>query len=159
MQYVEGATLAEVIKAAPLDQRESVGIAIQVAEALLEAHTAGIIHRDIKPHNIMITTKGQVKVLDFGLARAVRTTQPPGPEALTDMVITERGAILGTVFYMSPEQLREEELDPRSDIFSFGIVMYEMLSGHHPFASDSSTAIIPSAHPPEPGDVHREAQY
>jgi serine/threonine protein kinase/sugar lactone lactonase YvrE len=140
MQYVEGETLGKLIERKPLELRESLDIAVQVADALAEAHAHNIIHRDIKPQNIMITARGQVKVLDFGLAKLVRDRSPLQSEAETASLLTESGAIVGTVPYMSPEQVRGEELDARSDIFSFGVVLYEMVTGRRPFSADSAAA-------------------
>jgi len=137
MQYVEGETLAARIQRKPLELREAVDIAAQVADALAEAHSLGIIHRDIKPENIMITARGQVKVMDFGLATVIKDKGLLESQADTQSLLTEPGVILGTVPYMSPEQVKAVQLDERSDIFSLGIVMYEMISGHRPFDGES----------------------
>ena len=142
MQYVEGETLASRIHRKPLEMNESLDIATQVADALSEAHSRGIIHRDIKPQNIMITARGQVKVMDFGLAKVVDQPSIVENEAETQSLLTEPGLIVGTVPYMSPEQVKAGQLDARSDIFSFGSVFYEMLSGHQPFSSESTAATI-----------------
>ena len=152
MQYVEGETLASRIHRQPLSLRESVAIAAQVADALAEAHSHGIIHRDIKPQNIMITARDQVKVLDFGLAKVIQGDRPVDNEAPTESIVSEPGTIIGTVPYMSPEQLRVEELDGRSDIFSLGVVLYEMVTGRQPFARESlaATASAILTHPPPP---------
>ena len=135
LQYIEGETLAARLKRQLPDLREALAIAAQVADALNEAHARGIIHRDIKPENIMLTTRGQVKVLDFGLAKTVRDPGLVEPDAETGTLLSIPGMMLGTVPYMSPEQVRGEDLDCRSDIFSFGIVIYELLSGRRPFRS------------------------
>ncbi|MEK6325767.1 MAG: serine/threonine-protein kinase [Acidobacteriota bacterium] len=140
MQYVEGETLADRIHRRQLELSESLDIAVQVADALTEAHSQGIIHRDIKPQNIMITARGQVKVMDFGLARVVKERSLTVSEAETESLLTEPGMIVGTVPYMSPEQVRGETLDSRSDMFSFGAVLYEMVSGRQPFATESAAA-------------------
>ena len=140
MQYVEGETLATMIERQPIELREALDIAVQMADALAEAHSRGIVHRDIKPQNVMITARGQVKVLDFGLAKIVQQKSLAESTAETESLLTEPGMIIGTVPYMSPEQVRGETLDDRSDIFSFGAVMYEMLSGHQPFAAESAAA-------------------
>jgi serine/threonine-protein kinase len=142
MQYVEGETLAARIKRERLELREALAIAIQVAEALQEAHQHGIVHRDIKPQNLMLTARGQVKVLDFGLAKVARERVVASEEADTSSLMSTPGAIVGTVQYMSPEQARGEPLDVRSDIFSFGTTLYEMLSGQRPFEAKSMAEII-----------------
>jgi serine/threonine protein kinase len=131
MEYVEGQSLKQKIEQGPLDQAEALDIAIQVAEGLEEAHKKGIIHRDIKPGNIMLTTKGQAKVMDFGLAKV-----------LGKSLITKEARTMGTVAYMSPEQARGEKVDYRSDIWSFGVVMYEMLTGQLPFKGEHEQAIV-----------------
>src|SRR2546425_11361445 len=138
MQYVEGETLDARMKRKPLDLAESLAISAQVADALSDAHAHGIIHRDIKPSNIIITARGQAKVMDFGLARM--TTGATDSEAETQSLLTTPGAVIGTVLYMSPEQVRGEPVDARSDIFSFGVTLYEMLCGRQPFASESAAA-------------------
>ena len=140
MQYIEGETLDVRMKRKPLDLSESLSIATQVADALAEAHTRGTVHRDIKPANIMITARGAVKVMDFGLAKLIQSSVAFSSEAETEALLSTPGAIIGTLPYMSPEQVRGEALDGRSDIFSFGVVLYEMLSGQQPFASKSTAA-------------------
>jgi serine/threonine-protein kinase len=150
MQYVEGETLATLIRRKPLELREALDIAGQVADALAEAHSRGIIHRDIKPQNIMVTPRGQVKVLDFGLAKVVRERALVESEAETESWLTTPGTIIGTVPYMSPEQVRGEELDARSDIFSFGAVLYETVTGHQPFSAESAAATFSSILTQEP---------
>ncbi|MEK6324040.1 MAG: protein kinase [Acidobacteriota bacterium] len=142
MQYVEGETLGNLIQRKPLELRESLDIAVQVADALAEAHSHGIIHRDIKPQNIMITARGQAKVLDFGLAKVVRERDLSKSEAETQSLLTAPGTVMGTAPYMSPEQVRGEDLDGRSDIFSFCVVLYEMVSGHQPFLSDNAATTV-----------------
>ncbi len=147
MQYVEGETLDARLKRKPLDVSESLSIATHVADALAHAHAHGIIHRDIKPSNIMITARGQAKVMDFGLARF---SEPHGiaggpsidTEASTQALLTTPGTIIGTVPYMSPEQVHGQRVDARTDIFSFGVVLYEMLTGQQPFAAESGAATI-----------------
>ncbi|MEK6323140.1 MAG: protein kinase [Acidobacteriota bacterium] len=142
MQYVEGETLASRIHHKPLELRESLDIVVQVADALAEGHSRGIIHRDIKPQNIMITARGQVKVLDFGLAKILREREVLESESATQSLLSEPGMIMGTVPYMSPEQVRGETLDARSDIFSFGAVVYEVVAGRQPFAAESAAATL-----------------
>jgi TolB-like protein/thioredoxin-like negative regulator of GroEL len=156
MQYVEGETLGARIRRAPLEIAESLDIAIQIANALSEAHGHGIIHRDIKPHNIMITTRGQVKVLDFGLAKLELGELDVPAEAKTETLLTQPGTVEGTVPYMSPEQLRGETLDARTDIFSLGVVLYEMVTGRRPFEANSPAESISAIleHEPAPLDTH-----
>lgn len=142
LQYIEGETLAARLKRELPNLGEALAIAGQVADALREAHARGIIHRDIKPENIMLTTRGQVKVLDFGLAKVVRDPGTTEFEAETGSMLSIPGMVMGTVPYMSPEQVRGEELDGRSDIFSFGTVLYELLSGRRPFEAKSAAEVI-----------------
>src|SRR5262249_54555770 len=124
MQYVEGKTLKQGIGNRPLSLDSLLSISLQVADALVAAHSQGIIHRDIKPSNIIITARGQVKVLDFGLAKLIE-----GGGAGSESGMTQTGVMMGTPSYMSPEQARGERVDSRSDIFSFGVVLYEMATG------------------------------
>ncbi|MCA1602434.1 MAG: serine/threonine protein kinase, partial [Acidobacteria bacterium] len=135
MPYVEGETLDVRLKAQPLGISESLAIAAQVADALAEAHAHGIIHRDIKPSNIIITPRGKARVMDFGLAKlsAVGDALRVDAEASTQAFLTTPGAIIGTVPYMSPEQVHGQTLDARTDVFSFGVVLHEMLTRHQPF--------------------------
>ena len=142
MEYVKGQSLKERINQGPLKTEEALKIAIQVAEGLEEAHKKGIVHRDIKSANIMITEKGQAKVMDFGLAKVKGGT-----------LLTREGTTLGTVAYMSPEQARGEEVDQRTDIWSLGVVMYEMLSGDFPFKGDREASILYSVVHEEPKPI------
>src|SRR5256714_4261039 len=141
MQYVQGETLATRLVESPLAPDEVIDIGIQVAEALSEAHSRGVIHRDIKPQNVMITPRGQVKVLDFGLARVTQNEHSTDPEAKTVTQLTEEGYIVGTVAYMSPEQLRGQPVDARSDLFSLGVMLYESAAGKPPFTGNSKIEI------------------
>ena len=132
MEYVEGQTLAARINGHPLETNEIVEIGSQIADALDEAHSKGITHRDIKPANVMLTPRGQVKVLDFGLAKIVK---PQSVDSnVSTLVPTTPGVVMGTVPYMSPEQALGHEVDHRSDLFSLGVVLYEMATGRLPFA-------------------------
>ena len=133
MQYVEGETLATRIARTPIDVREALEIASQIADALGEAHAKGIVHRDVKPQNIMITPRGQAKVLDFGLAKSVTTDRRFNMKSKRRSDVTETGLVAGTVAYMSPEQARGQELDARTDLFSLAVVLFELLAGRRPF--------------------------
>ena len=157
MQYVEGETLASRMQRQPLEFREALDIAVQIADALAAAHSHRIIHRDVKPQNVMLTVSGQVKVLDFGLARVVRDGSLIDSIGETESLLTMPGSVIGTVPYMSPEQVRGEALDGRSDIFSFGAVLYEMLSGRNPFAAQSVGATMSSILTKEPAPLARYA--
>src|SRR5262249_23171765 len=129
MEYVEGNTLYDEIKSAPLELRKALEIAIQISSALEKTHNRGLIHRDIKPSNVALTHDGQVKILDFGLARVLKLmSNPPSSDATTgDAENTDSSTVAGTAAYMSPEQISGKELDGRSDMFAFGILLYEML--------------------------------
>ena len=134
MEYVPGETLKEQLEKGPLPLQDALAKATEIAEALEAAHRQNIIHRDLKPSNIMITPEGHVKVLDFGLAKRLRPVEGGDSQEETLTVdLTQTGDTLGTVPYMSPEQLRGEAVDARSDIFSFGVTLYEMLTGIDPF--------------------------
>jgi serine/threonine protein kinase len=136
MEYIEGETLAACIKQGPFPLDRALKISIEVARALDAAHRHGIIHRDLKPGNIMLT-EGGAKLLDFGLAKVQKA---PDGETLT-MALTGQAAIVGTIPYMSPEQLEGREADARSDIFAFGAVLYEMLTGRRAFQGQSTVSI------------------
>src|SRR5262249_55386479 len=136
LELIEGPTLADRLAAGPLKVRESLGIARQLAEALEAAHERGIVHRDLKPRNIKVTAKGTVKVLDFGLAKALVSEGPSADVARFPTITidgTAEGFVAGTPAYMSPEQARGQAVDKRTDIWAFGCVLYEMLTGISPF--------------------------
>ena len=155
-ELLEGETLRKVISTA-VSQRKAINYALQIAHGLAAAHEKGIVHRDLKPENIFITRDGRAKVLDFGLAKLIRSQHPEMAPSEAQTIpfdaVTESGVILGTVGYMSPEQVRGERADHRSDIFSFGAVLYEMLSGNRAFRRDTAietmNAIL-TEEPPEP---------
>jgi serine/threonine protein kinase/Tfp pilus assembly protein PilF len=157
LQYIEGETLAATLKRQLPDLREALAIAAQVADALNEAHARGIIHRDIKPENIMLTTRRQVKVLDFGLAKLLDNPDTLEHDTETRTMLSTPGMLIGTVPYMSPEQVRGEVLDCRSDIFSFGIVLYELLSGRRPFEAKSTAEVISAILTTEPPPMNRSS--
>jgi serine/threonine protein kinase/tetratricopeptide (TPR) repeat protein len=142
MQYVEGETLADLIRTHSLPTNKIVPLAQQIVGAVAEAHAHGIIHRDIKPKNIMVTPSGQAKVLDFGLAKTIQQHQNLENTADSISHLSQAGLIPGTVAYMSPEQLRGEKLDYRSDVFSLGTVLYETVTGKNPYAHDTNVEII-----------------
>ncbi len=148
MEFLEGQTLAAVIAGRPLEIDRIIELAIQIAGALDAAHAKGIVHRDIKPANIFVTASRQVKVMDFGLAKQIRRTAPQAGGAnlptasIPDELITLPGTTLGTVAYMSPEQARGEDLDARTDLFSFGVVLYEMATGRQAFPGNTPAVIF-----------------
>jgi len=142
MEYVEGQTLAAKIHGRPLEPPQLVEIGMQAADALEEAHSKGITHRDIKPANIMVTPRGQVKVLDFGLAKIARPTDQAVESDISTMTQTAPGVVMGTVPYMSPEQALGRGVDHRSDLFSLGVVLYEMGTGRLPFSGTSTSETV-----------------
>ena len=154
MEYLQGQTLRELIRQGLLPLDQIVDLAIQIADALDAAHTHGIVHRDIKPANIFITTRGQAKVMDFGIAKRMRQE---GAETVltTEAMLTEPGAAVGTVAYMSPEQARGELLDARMDLFSFGVMLYEMITGALPFQGSTAAVLFTAMLTREPEPVRR----
>jgi Tol biopolymer transport system component/serine/threonine protein kinase len=157
MEFVSGHTLEPVIGRRGLKLNEALRIAIQIADALAAAHGVGIVHRDLKPGNIMVTNTGNVKVLDFGLAKLAESSVSSAEDATRTMnaeaPVTEKGTILGTVCYMSPEQAEGRSVDARSDIFSFGSVLYEMVTGQRAFQGNSRMATISSILRDEPKPI------
>lgn len=150
MELVEGQTLHAALAKGPLPVGEAIAIGVQIADALAEAHRAGILHRDVKSGNVMLTSRGQVKVLDFGLAKRLEgerhVSGDAGPE------LTREGTTLGTLSYMSPEQLLGKTVDRRSDLFSFGVVLYEMVTGRLPFQGSTTVAVADAILHAEPRD-------
>jgi Tol biopolymer transport system component/tRNA A-37 threonylcarbamoyl transferase component Bud32 len=149
MELLDGDTLRARLSSGPMPARKGIDVAVQIARGLAAAHERGIVHRDLKPENIFIVGDGQVKIFDFGLAR--QTAQPSAETRAT--VATEAGTVLGTVGYMAPEQVRGENTDHRTDLFSFGAVLYEMLSGTRAFARDTAAESMTAILREEPPDI------
>ena len=148
-EYIDGVTVRDLLKERTLKLDEALEIACQAASALAAAHEAGVVHRDIKPENIMVRRDGYVKVLDFGLAKLTERTDATSPEAITQ-VYTDVGSVIGTARYMSPEQARGLEVDGRTDIFSLGIVLYEMLANRSPFGGGTNHEVVAAILKEEP---------
>src|SRR5579871_2485510 len=144
MEYVRGRTLRELIPPGGMNLADALNYANQIAAGLSAAHGAGIVHRDLKPANIMVTKSGLVKILDFGLAQVDDTpvSEDGSTGSIAPVHLTRPGVVLGTAAYMSPEQAQGKEIDQRSDVFSFGIVLYQMLTGALPFQSNSELGLM-----------------
>jgi serine/threonine protein kinase len=151
LEYIHGPTLAERIASGPLDLQQALSIACQSAAALVAAHEHGIIHRDLKPGNIKITPDGNVKVLDFGLAKAIEEAETKGQQS----TVTQPGRVIGTPAYMSPEQAAGDPVDYRTDIWSLGVVIYEMLTRELPFQGNTQQALTHSILYDEPKNLTR----
>src|SRR6266536_2271820 len=153
-ELLEGETLRERMAGAALPQRKAIDYALQIAHGLAAAHAKGIVHRDLKPDNLFVTNDGRVKILDFGLAKLTSATDGTSQtEAPTRKVNTDPGTVMGTMGYMSPEQLKGHPADHRSDIFSFGAILYEMLSGKRAFRGDSMAETMSAILREDPPDL------
>ena len=142
MEFVEGVTLARLLAQGALPLETTLNYSRQMAGALGKAHAAGVVHRDLKPGNVMITPDGILKVLDFGLAKHHVAAPPEAATAMPSLDLTQPGAVMGTPAYMSPEQAMGAPASPRSDVFSFGVMLYEMVGGHRPFQGSNTSAIL-----------------
>jgi eukaryotic-like serine/threonine-protein kinase len=153
MEFVDGKTLRALLEAGPLPIKRTLQIATQIADGLARAHAAGIVHRDLKPENIMVTRDGYVKILDFGLAKLMSSVDASASTATMSVLATHPGVVMGTAGYMSPEQARGADVDYRSDIFSFGSILYEMVAGKQPFKGPSAAQTLAAIIEDEPPAV------
>src|SRR5689334_8274141 len=151
-ELLEGETLRQKLQSGPLTLRKASEAATQMANGLAAAHEKGIVHRDLKPENLFLTADGRLKILDFGLAKLTRP-ESTSPEAATVQVATDPGTVMGTVGYMSPEQVRGKNADHRSDIFAFGAILYEMLSGKRAFHGDTPADTMSAILKDDPPDL------
>ena len=158
MELLNGQTLGQRLAAGPLPQRKAIEIGREIALGLAAAHEKGIVHRDLKPGNLFLTRDGRVKILDFGLARQITLASAEGADPSTVTLQTEPGTILGTVGYMSPEQLRGQPADARSDLFSFGAVLYEMLSGRRAFLGETAIETMNAILKDDPPDLSESSR-
>src|SRR5690349_10781198 len=158
-EFVEGATLRRRMTLGPMSVMESLEVATQVAAALQAAHTIGVIHRDIKPENLMLRHDGYVKVLDFGLAKFMESKSADESEPTEQMTQTEPGLAMGTTPYMSPEQTRGLKVDARTDIWSLGVVLYEMVTGHLPFPGETRSDVMAAILKSEPTPLATHAPH
>ena len=154
MEYIDGQTLRDRLARGSLLRREALDIAVQIASALTIAHAAGVVHRDLKPENVMLRPDGIVKVLDFGLAKLL-ASDSSGEGATQTIFHTEPGKVVGTVAYMSPEQARGVAVDARTDVWSLGVLLYEMLTGQRPFSGASSTDTLAAILDRDPAPLTR----
>ena len=152
-ELLEGSTLREQLGATPMPARRAIDYAVQIAAGLAAAHARGIVHRDLKPENLFVTRDGRVKILDFGIAKLIEHGEADDSDAPTRRAQTDPGLVIGTAGYMSPEQVRGQRIDHRSDIFSFGAVLYEMLAGRRAFKRDSSVETLNAILTDEPPDL------
>src|SRR5262245_44045974 len=170
MEHVEGRTLSNVLPKGGLPLKRLLAIACQIVDAVIAAHDRGIVHRDLKPTNVMVGANDRAKVLDFGLAKLREVADPSVADALPTRELTDEGKIVGTVAYMSPEQAEGKPVDGRSDLFSLGVLLYELAVGVQPFTGDSSLSVLSSilkdtpkalteAHPALPGYLSRIVRH
>src|SRR6516164_1379182 len=151
-ELLEGESLRDVLEAGALGQRKTIDYGVQIAHGLAAAHEKGIVHRDLKPENIFVTKDGRIKILDFGLAKLAQSPGTGGDEATLTNAHTAVGVVMGTASYMAPEQVRGESVDVRADIFAFGAVLYEMLSGGRAFRRDTTAETMTAVLKDDPAD-------